>query len=192
MPGSLGWGSSLQSISSARKPSYQERQVLILQAKVSETSPFPRDKDATLSEESLRGLGYPGNCVTLRFPRWSRRGRVYTKCSHSDCAWIAVGGHPTRQSFRGRRSKLAAVLPGLEVVLRMSEVVIYAGVRKGFFFLKKRTRLFTYSSLLSERFGQFHALRNLHVCTKIPARGWDASTPATPPSSLGARLQSSC
>lgn len=157
MPGSLGWGKSLQSRSSARKPSYQERQVLILQAKVSPTSPFPRDKDATLSRESLRGLGYPGNCVTLRFPRWSRRAGYILRCSHSDCAWIAVGGHPTRQSFRGRRSKLAAVLPGLDVVLRMSEVVIYAGVRKGF--QKKKTRLFTYSSLLSERFGQFHALR---------------------------------
>ena len=40
----------------------QERQVLILQAKVSATSPFPWDKDATLAEESLGGLSYPGNC----------------------------------------------------------------------------------------------------------------------------------
>ena len=60
----------------------------------------------------------PRNCVTLRLPRWARGAGGILRCYHSERARIAVGGHPARQSFRGGRSKLAALLPpGLEVVV---------------------------------------------------------------------------
>ena len=78
---------------------------------------FPSGQRCESVWGGLKGPWLPRNCVTLRFPRWSRGAGVTLRCSHSEPARRAVGGHPTRQSFRGGRSKLAALLPpGLEVV----------------------------------------------------------------------------
>ena len=142
----------------------QGRQVLILQAKVSPTSPFPRDKDASLSGEGLRGLAYPGivsPCVCLA----GQEGpEVYSDATTvSELASLLVATRPGSLSGVEGLNWLPFFLLDWRLLSRMSEVVIYAGVRKIFF--KKRHDFspipvyFLNASANSTLFGNLHVRR---------------------------------